>query len=58
MAGSTANKVVAAGDPANSILVQRLTGELQPRMPLAGLPLPEGEIALVVEWIRDGAPNN
>ncbi|HJN87777.1 MAG TPA: c-type cytochrome domain-containing protein [Dehalococcoidia bacterium] len=58
MAGSTANQVVVPGDPAKSILVQRLTGELQPRMPLAGSPLPDQDIALLVEWIREGAPNN
>ncbi len=58
LAGSTANKVVAPGDPAGSILVQRLKGELQPRMPLDAPALSEREIAIVVEWIREEAPNN
>ncbi len=58
LAGSTANKVVAPGDPSESILVRRLTGELQPRMPLGAPFLSEREIAIVVEWIREGAPNN
>jgi hypothetical protein len=58
LAGSTVNQVVAPGDPARSILLQRLTGELQPRMPLGSSPLSEREIATVKEWIREGAPNN
>ncbi len=58
LAGSSSNRVVAPGDPEKSILVQRLTGELQPRMPLASAPLSEEAIATIETWILEGAPNN
>ena len=58
LAGSSGNKVVIPGNPRKSILIQRLTGELQPRMPLGGAPISEEAIATVETWILEGAPNN
>ncbi len=58
VAGSSRNKVVVPGNPEESILIQRLTGELRPRMPLIGQPLSEREIAVIETWIREGTPNN
>ncbi len=44
--------------PDDSVVVQYLTAALQPRMPFGEPALPESEIALVREWIRDGAKND
>lgn len=51
---------VEPGDPANSYLVQKLEGRaaVGGRMPL-GLPaLPDATIAVIRQWITDGAPNS
>lgn len=40
---------------AQSLLVQRITGERGPTMPLAAPPLPAQEIALIRSWIDTGA---
>lgn len=50
---------VEPGDPSNSYLVQKLEGRaaVGARMPL-GLPaLPDATIAVIRQWIADGAPN-
>jgi WD40 repeat protein len=44
--------------PDESVVVRYVTAALQPRMPLGEAPLPESEISLVREWIRDGAKND
>jgi hypothetical protein len=44
--------------PDDSVVVKYLTAVLQPRMPLGEPALPASEIALVREWIRDGAKND
>jgi WD40 repeat protein len=44
--------------PDDSIVVRYLTAALQPRMPLGEAALPDSEIALIKEWIRDGAKND
>jgi Planctomycete cytochrome C/WD domain, G-beta repeat len=44
--------------PDDSIVVRYLTAALQPRMPLGEAALPDNEIALIKEWIRDGAKND
>ncbi len=58
LAGSSSNKVVVPGNPEKSILILWLTGELQPRMPLASAPLSDEAIATIETWILEGAPNN
>ncbi len=44
--------------PDDSIVVRYLSAALQPRMPLGEPALPAAEIALIREWIRDGAKND
>ena len=41
--------------PSKSLVVQHVTGEAQPRMPLGGDPLSENEIELFRRWIGAGA---
>jgi hypothetical protein len=54
--GGQNGPVVVPGQPADSALVQRLTGEIQPRMPYQDAPLDESQVALVRAWIDAGAP--
>lgn len=49
---------VTAGDSAGSLLYQRITGALQPQMPLNRTPLSDADQALIKSWIDAGAPNN
>jgi mono/diheme cytochrome c family protein len=46
---------VRPGKSADSLLMMRVTGETEPRMPLVGAPLTSDEIALVRSWIDQGA---
>ncbi len=46
---------VAAGDPDNSYLIQKLEGTATPQMPLGGTPLTPAVIADIRQWITDGA---
>lgn len=46
---------VVAGNSANSRLIQYMTGQLQPRMPQGGAPMPQEEIAKIASWIDAGA---
>ncbi|MDA8345252.1 MAG: cytochrome b N-terminal domain-containing protein [Thermaerobacter sp.] len=41
-----------------SILWQKLTGKMQPQMPLGGPYLPKTTIQTIANWITEGAPNN
>ena len=58
MAGGEDGPVVIPGKPSQSMLVQKIDGTSQPRMPLGGPPLPTGEINIIVTWVKEGAPNN
>jgi ABC-type hemin transport system ATPase subunit len=58
MVGSSRGKVITPGDPGKSTLIQRLTGEVQPRMPLNRPSMSEKEIAIIETWILEGAANN
>lgn len=52
---------VSPGDPANSYLILKLKGDSRiqfDRMPLGGNRLGDSEIALIEQWITDGAQNN
>ena len=53
---------VIPGDPAGSYLIQKLEGAsgiVGERMPQDGPPfLTVGQIAIIRQWIQDGAPNN
>lgn len=56
--GTSGSKIVVPGDPAASALVQKLRGTYAygTRMPKSGPPFwTEEEIALVEQWIREGA---
>lgn len=51
---------VKPGDPGNSYLVQKLEGRaaVGDRMPLGQPALPEATIAVIRQWIADGAPDD
>jgi len=51
---------VAAGDPSSSYLIQKLEGTAQvgARMPLGGAPLPQETIAVIRQWIAEGAQSS
>jgi hypothetical protein len=48
----------AAGKPEESVLVQYLTGKIQPRMPLGQPGLPGETIEAFRQWIAEGAVND
>lgn len=57
MSGSWTGPVVLPDNPAASPLYGRITGDLQPQMPLDGPPfLADAEIATLRAWIEAGAP--
>ena len=52
---------VVAGDSSTSLLFQKVGSDFPPvgaRMPLGGAPLSDADIALIRDWIDQGAPNN
>ena len=51
-------RLILTGDGANSLLIQRLTGEVGQRMPLKLQPLTENQINGIRRWIDEGAINN
>jgi hypothetical protein len=53
--GGQKGTAIIPGDAADSALVQRLTGAIQPSMPLGGK-LSDAEIATLKTWIEAGAP--
>lgn len=52
--GSRNGEVLVAGDPEASVLVKRLTGEMEPQMPRDREPLSSPEISLIIAWIAGG----
>ncbi len=58
MKGGDSGPVVRAGLPDSSLLVQRIEGTIQPRMPLAGQPLSAADIQAIRRWILQGTHNN
>jgi WD40 repeat protein len=56
--GGKRGPAFVAQRPDESVVVRYLTAALQPRMPLGEAPLPDTEIELVRNWIRDGAKND
>ncbi len=53
--------LVDAGDSSTSLLLQKVNSDSPPvgaRMPLGGPPLSDDLIALIRDWIDQGAPNN
>ncbi len=55
MRGSVNGPVVIPGNPQRSRLVQMVRPG---QMPYGGPPLTADEIAVIVAWVADGAPNN
>jgi Protein of unknown function (DUF1549)/Protein of unknown function (DUF1553)/Planctomycete cytochrome C len=53
--GGKDGAVVRPGRSADSLLVHRITGKVEPQMPKDNLPLSDPEIALVRLWIDQGA---
>ncbi len=52
---------VVAGDSSTSLLFQKVSSDSPPvgaRMPLGGAPLSDADIALIRDWIDQGAANN
>src|SRR5579862_5589728 len=45
--GGAHGKAVVPGQPADSRMIQMLTGKIQPQMPMAGKPLAAGEIQVI-----------
>jgi len=53
--GGRSGAVIRPGNAAGSPLIHRLTGALDPQMPKDADPLPAAELALVRQWIDQGA---
>lgn len=53
--GGVSGPALIAGNSASSLLLRRVTGELQPVMPMGGTPLSEREIGVLRSWIDQGA---
>lgn len=49
---------VQPNNSANSLLIKILKGEVSPRMPFNGNPLPTAVIDSIAKWIDNGALNN
>lgn len=59
MAGTSSNgPVVIAGDGANSLIVQRIKGQVGSRMPQGGASLSATTIETIETWINQGAMDN
>lgn len=56
--GGQRGPAFVAGAPEKSLTVRYLIGEAKPRMPLAAAALPDADIALFRDWIRDGAKDD
>lgn len=55
--GSENGPVAVPGEPADSELVRRIKGLIEPRMPLTGPPfLEDSQIAVIEDWIAAGMP--
>jgi hypothetical protein len=52
--GSNRGGMVIAGNPDQSVLMQRITGAVTPRMPRLAPPLPAEQIAVIAAWIAGG----
>ena len=53
--GGRSGAAVKPGRSADSLIMQRITGKLEPRMPFGKDPLNEKEIATIQQWIDQGA---
>jgi mono/diheme cytochrome c family protein len=53
--GGRSGAAVKPGRSADSLIMQRITGKIEPRMPFGKDPLNEKEIATIQQWIDQGA---
>jgi len=53
--GGRSGAVVRPGNSANSLIIQHLTGSVEPQMPFGLPPLSEAEIGTIRAWIDQGA---
>lgn len=51
-------RLVTSGASNNSLLIQRLDGRIQPRMPANSTPLNSNQLNGIKKWIDEGALNN
>ncbi|MGA7669778.1 MAG: c-type cytochrome domain-containing protein, partial [Nitrolancea sp.] len=58
MVGGSSGAVVMPGNPDQSLLYQRITGQTPPQMPLNSPPLTASQIDAIKGWITEGAPKN
>jgi mono/diheme cytochrome c family protein len=59
LASGASHPVIIPGDPSGSELLELITGDSAPRMPLNGPPfLTDQEIQIITSWIAAGAPDN
>jgi WD40 repeat protein len=58
LAGGKRGAGFVAGSPAESILIQYVTGEKKPRMPKGEAPLAGEEIALLTRWVAEGGKDD
>lgn len=54
--GSENGPILSVNDADASALIGRVEGRIEPRMPLGASPLETAEIALLRDWIANGAP--
>jgi hypothetical protein len=54
LAGGNKGVVIVPGKPDESLLVKMISGP-KPKMPRSGAPLTEGQVALICQWIAQGA---
>src|SRR4051795_5677573 len=55
LAGGRSGAAIKPGSAATSLLMRRVNGEVQPRMPVGAPPLSDGEMATLRAWIDEGA---
>ena len=55
MKGGTSGPAIVANNSVGSLLIQRVSGKLPPRMPMSGQPLSSSQIATLREWVDAGA---
>lgn len=53
--GGVSGAVLLPGKSGDSLLVKRITGQEEPRMPMGAAPLSSRQIALIRAWIDEGA---
>ncbi len=53
--GGESGRAITPGEPENSLLMDKILGKSQPRMPYKLSPLSDKEITLFRKWIEQGA---